>query len=220
MKCFKNIHVCKDNLCGLECCSSLICRPPEDDEFLHEFTQQSNFYRKNIALLCKASTCTNRAPLFSEILTDSPIYNAECLKFHQTTLLDMECKKSVVKYCTQHGGENNFVDSEPCNNFITTNEVATFHDFTSECDAALAALNTYPLVSKICYEFIVDSCQTSNNCVCFWGEKTNTPNQVQIVPCIFNTCIVHPRGGYVNVTTCVLFILTWMFCLYFNKKLL
>jgi hypothetical protein len=217
MDCFKEVSICKESLCGNDCCVSLLCQPKE---YINEFQEQTNYYRKNIALLCKENTCLNRAHLFSEILPDSPIYFNDCNKFHQTTVLDIDCTKNIVSYCTTHHDDKEFPDLNTCNYFKETNQIAVYHDFLSDCDTDLANLNNYPLVSRVCYEFIVDYCNANNNCVCFWGEKLNPSSggdyNVQIVPCIFNSCAIEPTTSILTIITSVIFIISWIIHFYLN----
>lgn len=207
MDCLLNTNSCKgDGLCKQKCCQSLVC-DKEDHmhlELQHAFWEQSNYYRKMIALTCPqvASLCQTRAKFFSEQLASSPIYNTDCDQLHKTTIMSDSCKRVIINYCSSEVKE----DKGTCDTFLSTGELFTMHDWSTECDQALADTRNslFPNVTLVCYEYLLNQC--SNSCGCFWGERTGE-NTIQLVPCPFYVWSPVVKAEALNISVIVMLLI-------------
>jgi hypothetical protein len=184
----KTATACKD-LCSLKCCQSLVCEETKEDhlhpELRDAFYEQSNFYRRAVALSCPqaASVCQTRAQFFSEQLSTSPIYSSECDQLHKTTIMSDSCKRIIINYCSN---QNLLEDKSTCTQFLNTGSLVTLYDWSTECNEALTLTKAgqFPNMTLVCYEYVLNQCVSGGGCGCFWGENKGN-NQIQLVPCPF-----------------------------------
>jgi len=227
MDCLTQTKSCESQgLCTLKCCESLVCVGDKNDhlfpELVHAYNEQCNYYRALIAQQCPLDSCKTRAQFFSEASVDSPIYDTRCDSLHLTTILTDSCNRVIQEYCTANLGNPGFVDAEVCTSFVSTQSLFTTHDWNTECEGAYNATvaNQYPLVSNVCYAAIRQECLETNACPCFNKRYVNDTS-VQLIECLFNTCVVETTTNALPISVCVLVLLTYLFYeynIYYQKR--
>jgi hypothetical protein len=190
------------------------------------FEQQTNYYRKAIALNCTGSNCNTRAKIFSTELSDSPLFVDSCDYLHRTLVLTDDCKRYLVKYCTKYMTNKDphfhFIDAGVCTKFMASEPMVNLRNWDEECSWYLARMSTVREIPTVCQNYIILSCTQNTTCPCTVPEYKNETH-FSIIDCPFNQCSSFNHHSFTPheliVTAIMCFFMFWYWFKKTNKVL-